>query len=411
MLYFSAILKREVNILDVKKKYRKTLIACYFGFITQSISAMFVPLLYIHFHEVYSISFTKLALISSCFFFTQLIVDFLCATIVDKIGYRICIVTAEVLSALGLVCLTFIPNLFRDPYIGILLCVIIYAIGSGLIEVLCSPIVEACPFENKDTVMSTLHSFYCWGCVAVILGSTLFFAVFGVEKWKILAVIWAIIPFVNIFNFSTCPIVPLVEEGKSMTMLELLKNKLFWIFIVLMVCAGASELSMSQWASAFAESALHVSKTVGDLAGPCGFAVAMGLCRMLYGKFGEKVDLKKFMIASGIMCLACYLLAGLANIPLLGLIGCAMSGFAVGIMWPGSISIASSILPAGGTAMFALLALAGDLGGTVGPFMVGKVSEAVGENLKIGVLGGIIFPAVLVVCVLLLMKINSKQRN
>ncbi len=395
--------------MHTTKPYRKTLSACYLGFITQAITANFVPLLFITFHETYGISFGQLALISTCFFFTQLVVDFICAKFVDRIGYRACIVTAQIASGAGLMGLAFLPELLPSPFAGIILCVVIYALGSGLIEVLASPIVEACPFENKDKVMSLLHSFYCWGSVGVILGSTLFFALFGIENWRILACVWAVIPFFNIYNFATCPIEKLVEEGQSMTMGQLFKTKIFWLFIILMVCAGASEIGMAQWASAFAESALHVSKSVGDLAGPCGFAVLMGISRTLYGKFGEKVDLKKFMIASGILCLGSYLLAGLANIPLLGLIGCIACGFSVGIMWPGSISISSANLPAGGTSMFALLALAGDLGGTVGPAVIGNVSQMAGDNLQAGVLAGIGFPIVLVLCVLVLRKRRKKE--
>ena len=378
--------------------------ACYLGFVTQAICANFVPLLFMVFHENYKISFGKLALISTTFFFTQLIVDFICAKAVDKIGYRPCIVAAEVTSGLGLMSLAIVPDLLPSPFIGILISVIIYAIGSGLTEVLASPIVEACPFENKETAMSLLHSFYCWGSVAVILGSTVFFTCIGLDKWKILAVLWSLIPLANIYNFVTCPIEKLTDDGEGMSMGQLLKTNFFWLFIVLMVCAGASEISMSQWASAFAESALHVSKTVGDLAGPCGFAVCMGISRTLYGKFGEKVDLSIFMIASGILCLACYLLAALAGIPILGLIGCAACGFSVGIMWPGSISISSKIMPRGGTAMFALLALAGDLGGAAGPAILGNVSQATGDNLQAGVLAGIGFPIGLVICVLLARK-------
>lgn len=386
--------------MEIKKNYKKTQLACYLGFVTQAICSNFVPLLFLTFHNTYGISFSMLALISTCFFFTQLIVDFICAGIVDKLGYRVCIIAAEVTSGLGLAGLAFLPELTQSPYAGIIVCVIIYAIGSGLTEVLASPIIEACPFENKEAMMSLLHSFYCWGSVAVILGSTVFFAVCGVENWRILALIWAIIPLYNIYNFVTCPIEPLVEEGKSMTMVQLFKTGSFWVFIILMICAGSSELAMAQWASAFAESALHVSKAVGDLAGPCGFAVCMGISRSLYGKFGEKVDLTVFMMASGIMCLVCYLIAGFASIPLVGLIGCAACGFSVGIMWPGSISISSQILPTGGTAMFALLALAGDLGGAVGPAIIGNVSQAAGNNLQAGVLAGIGFPIILVISVL-----------
>ncbi len=382
--------------------------ACYLGFVTQAICANFAPLLFITFHKNYGISFASLALISTVFFFTQLVVDLICAKIVDRIGYRICVVAAEVTSAMGLLGLALLPELMWTPFAGIILSVIIYAIGSGLAEVLVSPIVEACPFENKEGTMSLLHSFYCWGCVGVILGSTVFFALFGIGSWKILAVIWSIVPIYNIFNFATCPIERLVEDGEGMTMGGLFRTRLFWLFIVLMVCAGASELSMAQWASAFAESALHVSKTVGDLAGPCGFAVCMGISRVLYGKYGQKVDLSLFMMGSGILCLGCYLLASLAAMPALGLIGCALCGFSVGIMWPGSISISSRILPKGGTAMFALLALAGDLGGALGPAIVGNVSQKAGENIQAGVLAGIGFPIVLVICVL---TVRRKYRS
>lgn len=384
------------------KKYRKTLLACYLGFITQAIAINFVPLLYLSFNREYDISFGKLAVISIALFMTQLVVDLVCAKYVDRFGYRRCVVLSEITSGLGLAGLAVLPDIMPTPFVGIIICVIIYAIGSGLIEVLGSPIVEACPFENKGAMMSLLHSFYCWGSVGVILGSTLFFAVFGVEHWRILALIWALVPFYNTYNFATCPIEPLVSEGESMGLKALLKTKMFWLFILLMICAGASELSMSQWASAFAESALHVSKTVGDLAGPCAFAVLMGISRTLYGKFGEKIDLTAFMLMSGILCLVCYLTAALAEVPVMGLLGCAVCGFSVGIMWPGSISLASSKLPKGGTAMFALLALAGDTGGSVGPAIIGNVAQAFNNNIQAGVLAGIGFPIILVVTVIYL---------
>lgn len=393
------------------KNYKRTLTACYLGFITQAISANFAPLLFMIFHNTYGISFASLALISTTFFFTQLIVDLICAKFVDRIGYRVSIIIAELTSGIGLAGLSFLPDRMPDPFTGILLCTIIYAIGSGLIEVLCSPIVEACPFENKEGTMSLLHSFYCWGSVGVILGSTLFFTLIGIAHWRILACLWAIVPLYNIYNFAACPIEHLVSDGEGLTITQLFRTKLFWVFLVLMVCAGSSELAMAQWASAFAESALHVSKTVGDLAGPCGFAVLMGISRVLYGKYGEKVDLTVFMMASGILCVGCYLLAGLAKLPILGLIGCTLCGFSVAIMWPGSISIASKMLPTGGTAMFALLALAGDLGGSVGPSIVGNLTQRFGENLQAGVLGGIGFPIVLVISVILLRRWRGAENT
>ena len=300
--------------------------------------------------------------------------------------------------------MAILPEVLPIPFVGILISVVLYAIGSGLIEVLVSPIVEACPFENKDGMMSLLHSFYCWGAMGVILGSTLFFAVFGVENWKILTVIWALIPLYNTWNFMNCPIERLVEDGKSMSISKLLKTPIFWLMIVLMVCSGASEASMAQWASAFTESAIGVSKTVGDLAGPCSFAMFMGISRMLYGKFSEKLDLTKVMLGCGVMCAGCYLLASLSAVPIFGLAGCALCGLAVGIMWPGSISISSKKCPRGGTAMFAFLALAGDLGAMVSPSMVGTLSEMAGGNLKTGLLVATIFPFVLVFGLLILNK-------
>ena len=388
----------------MKSKYQKTLIACYLGFITQAIAANFAPLLFLTFHRTYQISLGRIAFISTAFFFTQLLVDLFCAKYVDRIGYRRSVIASEVFSAAGLIGLAFLPSLLPDPYVGILISVIIYAMGSGLIEVLVSPIVEACPFDNKDSVMSLLHSFYCWGSVGVILLSTIFFAIFGIENWRILACIWALIPLYNTFNFISCPIESLTEEGEGLSIRQLCHIPIFWIALILMVCAGASEISMAQWASAYVESALGISKNIGDIIGPCLFAIMMGISRFFYGKYGEKLDLMKFMIASGILCLICYLLAALAPLPFLNLVGCGLCGFSVGIMWPGTISIASQKIPLGGTAMFAFLAMAGDLGGAVGPGIVGLVTQAANDNLKIGVLAGCVFPAVLVLSVLLLRR-------
>lgn len=379
-----------------EKNYKKTLLACYLGFVTQAISANFTPLLFLTFKDTYGIGLEKIALIPLVFYFTQLLIDFAATKFVDKIGYRTCVVTSQAVSAAGLALMAILPQLLPVPFIGILIAVVLYAIGSGLVEVLVSPIVEACPFENKDGMMSLLHSFYCWGAVGVILGSTLFFTVFGVEKWQILTLIWALIPLYNVFNFITCPIERLVEDGESMHTKQLLRLPLFWLLILLMVCSGASEASMAQWASAFTESAMGVSKTIGDLAGPCLFAVFMGISRILYGKMSEKLNLTKTMLACGLLCVICYLTAALSSLPIIGLAGCAFCGIAVGIMWPGTISISSQKCPKGGTAMFAFLALAGDLGATISPAIVGNVSNMFGGNLKIGLLVAAVFPLVLI---------------
>lgn len=395
--------------MNGQKDYKKTLIACYLGFVTQAIAANFTPLLFLTFKNTYGIGLEKIALIPLAFYLTQFLIDFAATKFVDKIGYRFCVVSSQVLSAAGLILLAILPELLPVPFLGVLIAVVLYAMGSGLIEVLISPIVEACPFKNKNGMMSLLHSFYCWGAVGVILLSTLFFTIFGVANWKILTLIWAVVPLYNAFNFIFCPIERLTEDGESMRPGQLYKLPLFWLLILLMACSGASEASMAQWASAFTESAMGVSKTVGDLAGPCLFAVFMGISRILYGKMSEKLDLTKTMLACGMLCVICYLTASLSALPIVGLAGCALCGFSVGIMWPGTISISSQKCPRGGTAMFAFLALAGDLGATIGPAMVGSVSNMAGGNLKIGLLVATAFPFILILGLIVLNRKFNRQ--
>ena len=395
--------------MKTQKNYKKTLTACYLGYVTQAISSNFTPLLFLTFMNTYGITLEKIAIIPLVFYLTQLLIDLAATKYADKIGYRACIVASQLLSAVGLALMAILPEALPAPFTGILISVVLYAMGSGLVEVLLSPIVEACPFENKDGMMSLLHSFFCWGAMGVILGSTLFFAVFGVENWKTLAFIWALVPLYNAFNFTKCPIERLVEDGNRMHISSLLKTPVFWLMILLMVCSGAAEATMTQWASAFTEAAIGVSKIVGDLAGPCLFAMFMGISRMLYGKFSEKLDLTKVMLVCGIMCAGCYLLASLSTLPILGLAGCALCGLAVGIMWPGSISISAQKCPRGGTAMFAFLALAGDLGAMVSPAMVGSLSEMAGGNLKTGLLFATVFPVILVFGLILLNKTKNSD--
>ena len=394
-----------------KNDYHKTKIACYMGFITQAIAANFAPLLFLKFHNDYHISLGNIALISTFFFFTQLLVDLFCAKFVDYIGYRICVVASEIFASLGLVGLAFLPDLLPDPFIGIICSVVVYAIGSGLIEVLCSPIIEACPFENKEATMSLLHSFYCWGSVGTILISSLFFLIFGINSWKWLAVIWALIPAVNTYNFMTCPIEHLVDTGTGMGIKSLFAKPFFWVAICLMICSGASELAMAQWASAYAESALGLSKALGDLAGPCMFAVTMGISRIIFGKYGKQLDLMKFMGGSGILCVICYLLSALSYNSIIGLVGCIVCGFSVGIMWPGTISIFSKTFPKGGTAMFSLLAMAGDLGGSIGPGIVGRITQNAENNIRIGMRCGLIFPVILLFMLFLLYRKNQHTQK
>lgn len=382
--------------MKVRENYNHTIYACYIGYITQAIVNNFAPLLFLTFQSTYSISIDKITFLVTMNFGVQLIVDFLAAKFVDKIGYRTCVVTAHIFSAIGLAGLAILPSMFGNHYIGLLISIFFYAIGGGLIEVLVSPIVEACPTEKKEAAMSLLHSFYCWGHVLVIISSTLFFMFIGIEHWRILACLWAIIPLINAFYFFNVPIQTLVEEDEGISIRGLFKVKIFWVLLLLMICAGASEQAMSQWASAFAEAGLNVSKTIGDLAGPCSFAILMGCSRVFYSKFSEKIKLKNFMIISGVLCIVSYLIASLATNPIIGLIGCGLCGLSVGVLWPGTFSIASRTLRTGGTAMFAFLALAGDVGCSLGPTVVGTVSGAFQDDLKIGFLVAIIFPVFLI---------------
>ena len=393
----------------MKNKYNKTLYACFVGYIVQAIVNNFVPLLFLTFQNTYHIPLSQITLLVTINFVLQLCVDLVSISFVDRIGYRASMIIAHLCAATGLILLTVLPELTPDPFAGILLSVMLYAIGGGLLEVLVSPIVEACPTDNKEKAMSLLHSFYCWGHVAVVLLSTAFFAVFGIANWKIMAVIWAVVPLCNMFVFTKVPIAPLIDEDDTgLSIKELLSNRVFWLLLLFMVCSGASEQGVSQWASTFAEKGLSVSKTIGDLAGPMFFAIMMGTSRAIYGKFGHRIDLRKFMIASCILCIICYLTISLSPSPVLSLLGCGFCGLSVGIMWPGSFSIASAAIPKGGTALFALLALAGDLGCSGGPTVVGFAASAFHDNLHMGILCGIVFPILLLLGLLLQRKIKAK---
>lgn len=391
--------------MKTRDNYQNTMYACFVGYIVQAIVNNFVPLLFLTFEKTYGIPLSRITMLITFNFGIQLLIDLLSAKFVDKIGYRKAIVMAHICSAAGLVSLVVLPEILPDAFAGLLLAVVIYAVGGGLIEVLISPIVESCPTDNKEKAMSLLHSFYCWGHVAVVLISTMFFGIFGIEKWRILAALWALIPLVNGVVFCKVPIASLMEEGETgMSIKELFQNKVFWVLMLMMVCAGASEQGVSQWASTFAEQGLGVTKTIGDLAGPMAFAILMGSSRAFYGKFGDKIDLDKFMLGSSVLCILSYLCISLVPSPLLSLMGCGVCGLSVGIMWPGTFSKASAALRRGGTALFALLALAGDVGCSGGPTVVGFVSGMASEDLKKGILAGIAFPILMLVSIFLLKR-------
>lgn len=395
--------------MSVKNNYNHTVFACYFGYIIQAIVNNFAPLLFLTFREEFGIPLQKITTLVTINFLFQLFIDVVCAKVVDKIGYRKCIVAAQFFSSLGIAGLGILPDLFDNSYIGLIIAILLYATGGGLIEVLVSPIVEACPIKNKKAAMSLLHSFYCWGHLFVVIASTIFFTVFGIENWRILAIIWAIVPFFNTFYFAKVPIAPLVEEGKQMSLKELFSSKAFLLFILIMVCAGASEQGMSQWASAFAEAGLGVSKTIGDLAGPSLFAITMGTSRVIYSKISEKIDLNKYMIGCAVLCISAYALASFSGNPVFSLVGCALCGFSVGVMWPGAFSLASEKFPKGGTAMFAFLALAGDFGCSFGPTVVGFATGVMNDDLKKGVFAAVAFPVILIFALAVMRKLKCKN--
>lgn len=387
--------------------YKHTIYACFTGYIVQAIINNFVPLLFLTFQSSYGIPLTQITFLVTFNFGLQLITDLVSASFIDRIGYRASVIIAHVCSAFGLLSLTILPEIMPTPFIGLMISVVIYAVGGGLIEVLISPIVEACPTDNKESAMSLLHSFYCWGHVGVVLFSTIFFRISGIGNWKLLAAIWAVIPLINTLVFTRVPIASLLSgDERSMSIKELFCRKVFWLMLLLMICAGACEQAVSQWASTFAEQGLQVGKTIGDLAGPMMFAVLMGISRAIYGKFGERIQLEKFMLGSGFLCLFSYLLISLSTSPLPGLIGCALCGLSVGILWPGTFSMSTARIRTGGTAMFALLALGGDVGCSIGPTTVGIASSLLENNLRYGILAATVFPLLLLVGLTVLRRLN-----
>lgn len=390
-------------------QYKSTIRACFAGYVVQAVVNNFVPLLFLTFQSQYGIPLSQVTLLITINFALQLAVDGVSVFFIDRIGYRAAAVIAHICAALGLVGLAFLPDLLPSPFAGLLLSVLLYALGGGLLEVIVSPIVESCPSDHKAQTMSILHSFYCWGSAGVIVISTLFLKVFGASSWKILAAIWALLPLANCFVFTKVPLAPLVAEGGTgMHIGQLFRSRVFWVIMLMMLCAGASEQAVSQWASTFAEKGLGVSKAVGDLTGPTIFALLMATSRLLYGKFGAKIDLNKAMMASALLCVVSYLLIGLTNSPVLGLVGVGLCGLAVGIFWPGTFSTAAASLRGGGTAMFALMALAGDLGCSGGPTLAGAIAGAFGDNLRLGILCAVAFPALMMLGILLIRRTDAK---
>ncbi len=393
------------------QSYIPTVTACCIGYISEAVVNNFLPLLFLIFQSNLGISLERLALLVTVNFMTQLAVDLVSAKLIDRVGYRRCVTFAHLLTAVGLLSLSVLPSLLPDPYAGLICSVVLYAAGSGLIEVLVSPIIEACPAPNKHSLMSLMHSFYCFGTVAVVLISTLALRIFGSESWRVIAAIWALLPLGNALFFSRVPIYSMTEVHGSMPVKRLLSMPLFWALLMLMFAAGACEMSMSQWASAFAESGLGVSKTIGDLLGVCMFSLLMGIARFLRSRVNVKTSIFSLIIGCGALCAASYLLAALAPHPALALLGCGLCGFSVGILWPGVYSMAGELCPTGGTAMFAFLALAGDIGSSGGPTLIGLIAGSHGDDLSLGMLFSVVFPIILIIAAALTARLSRGARR
>ncbi|MBE6674955.1 MAG: MFS transporter [Ruminococcaceae bacterium] len=397
----------------IKNNYKATIAASFLGYITQAIMLNFPPLLYIFFQNDFGLTLSQVSFLITANIIVELIVDIIVSKFAVRIGYRPLVIAATCFATLGLLSMFLLPSVMANKFVALILAMMLCGAGGGIMEVLISPIVEACPTKNKNGMMSLLHSFYCWGQAAVVLISTVFFQIFGLENWIYIAIAWTAVPLTCMVLFSRAPIYMLQEESeKGTSILTLFKNKIFWVLILMMICAGASELAMAQWASAFAEIVIGKSdlKWLSDLLGPCLFAICMGCTRVFYAKMAEKLNLVKGIFISSIVCIAAYLITVFSPYPVLSLIGCALCGVGAGMMWPCSFSMASEKMPHGGVLLFGLLALAGDFGCLAGPSLAGQVSALFNDNLKVGFAVSIIFPLTLaIICGV--MYVNSKKNK
>lgn len=384
------------------RSYIKTVTACFIGFVSQAIAVNFAPLLFVTFHKTYGIPFEKITFLVIINFVIQLLTDIAASKYAKRIGYRTCLVLCHIMCGTGLCIMAFMPSL-TDPFTALVIAVGVYAVGAGLIEVLLNPVIEACPIKNKTRIMSIMHSLYCWGVVGVVLISTAFFAVFGIDNWKILTCLWTVIPFINACLFINAPLYPIAEETEDKpNYMELFSQRVFWIIMVIMLCAGASELTVGQWASTFVEEGFKFPKAWGDIIGVCGFSLCMGIVRTVYAKYSHHISLYWMLIASAILCIISYILIGVPNSALLGLLGCLLCGLSVAMFWPGVIVLASQRVKSGGTTMYALCAFGGDIGCSTGPALAGFMTGVLGGNLRLGILCSIIFPVILLIGVALL---------
>ena len=382
-------------------KYIPTKIACYIGYIVQAVVNNFLPILFIAFNNIYGLGYEELARLMVFNFATQMVVDFITPKIVSKVGYKTGAVLSQLTAALGLFLLGVLPRIM-DTYTGIILSIIIYAFGSGLMEVLISPIVEMLPTSDKSGNMSLLHSFYCWGQAFTIIVTTILVMIFGYSRWANIPMLWAIIPFFNTLFFIKVPVIEPSIKTEKFKLKHLIKDQKFLIYMVMMLCAGASEIAMAEWASMFAQQALGISKVIGDLLGPCAFAIFMGTGRIWYAAVSKKLDFSKTLIVLSILCFICYIVVAVCEIPLVALIFCAVCGFTVSISWPGIYSEGAREFPEGSSVMYSVFAMCGDTGCCLGPWVLGIVADSAGLNM--GFLSASSFSVIMILAVLLLRK-------
>ena len=388
----------------MNSKYTQTKLASYIGYIVQAIINNFLPILFIAFQDVYALSYEKLARLIVFNFVTQMITDLITPKIVNVIGYKKASVLAHFCASLGLVMLSVLPSLM-SPYLAIIISIIVYAFGSGLIEVIISPIIENLPTDNKKSNMAFLHSFYCWGQAFTIIVTTILIFVFGYRRWNFIPLIWAIVPFLNMFFFMRVPVIEPTSETKKATFSVLFKSSKFRCFMVMMFCAGACEIAMAEWASIFAQQALGISKVIGDLLGPCAFAIFMGLGRIWYAKVAEKVSFRKTLIYMSMACFLCYIVVAFCKIPFVSLMCCALCGFTVSLSWPGLYSAGAKKFPEGASVMYSVFAMCGDTGCCLGPWVLGIVADSLGLN--IGFAAASVFPIIMIVTATMSLKTKS----
>ena len=383
------------------------------------------PVLFLAFHNLYGISYTALGFLVLVNFVTQLLVDLVFSLFSHKFNIPMAVKMAPVLGAVGLAVYAVCPMLLpHNPYLGILVGTLIFSAASGFNEVLISPVIAAIPSENPDGEMSKLHSVYAWGVVFVVAVSTLFLFAFGSESWPFLALLFALVPLLACILFFGSKLPPLETPEKASGVFGFFKSKGLWICVLGIFLGGAAECTMAQWCSGYIERALGIPKIWGDLFGVALFSVMLGLGRSLYAKYGKNIG--KVLFFSAIGSVACYLVAAASGVAAVGLIACAMTGFCTSMMWPGSLIAVSERFPHGGVMMFALMAAGGDLGASVGPQLVGIITDAVSASptaagiaarlgltpetlgMKFGILVGMVF-SLAAVFVFLSIMVNRKK--